>query len=116
MNEGIGLRQICDWACMLHAQRDLPGKEEIALLLKSFGLEKAARVFGALAVRYLGLSIEVLPIVYQQKDIQTADWLLNDVWQGGNFGQYDEERKKDQKVIGKENGILFHVHLVVAVS
>lgn len=97
LNEGIGLRQICDWACMLHAQRDLPGKEEIALLLKSFGLEKAARVFGALAVRYLGLSIEVLPIVYQQKDIQTADWLLNDVWQGGNFGQYDEERKKRPK-------------------
>lgn len=94
LNEGIGLRQICDWACMLQAQRNLPGREDTAHLLKTFGLEKAARVFGALAVSYLGLSKETLPIAFQNKDLPKAQWLLNDVWQGGNFGQYDQNRKK----------------------
>lgn len=97
LNEGIGLRQICDWACMLHAQRNLPGKEDIAHLLKSFGLEKAARVFGALAVCFLGLPQEDLPIAYRKKDIPTAEWLLNDIWQGGNFGHYDQERQNRPK-------------------
>lgn len=97
LNEGIGLRQICDWACMLHAQRNLPGKEDVARLLRSFGLEKAARVFGALAVCFLGLPKEDLPIAYREKDISTAEWLLNDIWEGGNFGHYDRERQKRPK-------------------
>lgn len=94
LDEGIGLRQICDWACMLHAQRDLPGKEETTALLKSLGLEKAARAFGVIVVRYLGLSAEHLPVPFQAADIHTAEWLLTDIWAGGNFGKHNAGQSK----------------------
>lgn len=97
LNEGVGLRQVCDWACMLHAQRQLPGCEETARLLKAFGMEKAARVFGVIAVRYLGLPPEDLPIAYKEQDIATGEWLLNDIWQGGNFGRHNQNYKQRPK-------------------
>lgn len=107
LNEGIGLRQVCDWVCMLHAQRQLSGREETARLLKAFGIQKAARVFGVIAVRYLGLSAEDLPIAYREHDIAIGDWLLNDIWQGGNFGQYDTRRKQRPKGYWKSKWYTF---------
>ena len=94
LDEGIGLRQICDWACMLYAQRDMPGREETAALLKALGLEKAARVFGAIVVCYLGLPAEHLPVPFQKADIKTAEWLLSDIWAGGNFGKHNAAQPK----------------------
>lgn len=88
LNEGVGLRQVCDWACMLTAQKDEPGKEETAELLRSFGIEKAAKVFGALICEFMGVEKCVLPIEYEERDIETAKWLLEDIWEGGNFGQH----------------------------
>lgn len=97
LNEGIGLRQVCDWACMLHAQNQLPGKEETAKLLKEFGMEQAARAFGVIAVLYLGLQPEALPIAYGKQDLSIGNWLLNDIWQGGNFGKYSSQIQKRPK-------------------
>lgn len=31
------------------------------------------------------------------KDIETGEWLLNDIWQGGNFGQHNQNRKQRPK-------------------
>ena len=54
-------------------------------------------IFGVVAVNYLGLPMEDLPIPYTQKDIETGEWLLNDIWQGGNFGQHNQNRKQRPK-------------------
>lgn len=97
LNEGIGLRQVCDWANILHTQKDNIDLKEIANLLQKWGLSKAAKVFGVVAVNYLGLPMEELPIPYTQKDIETGEWLLNDIWQGGNFGQHNQNRKQRPK-------------------
>lgn len=97
LNEGIGLRQVCDWANMLHAHREEIDHKEIAKLLQQWGLSKAARVFGVVAVNYLGLPMEDLPIPYTKKDLETGEWLFNDIWQGGNFGKFDQNRKQRPK-------------------
>ena len=72
LNEGIGLRQVCDWANILHTQKDNIDLKEIANLLQKWGLSKAAKVFGVVAVNYLGLPMEELPIPYTQKEIGRA--------------------------------------------
>lgn len=97
LNEGIGLRQVCDWANILHAQKEEIDLKDTAKLLEEWGLSKAARIFGVVAVNYLGLPIQELPISYTEKDLQTGEWLLNDIWQGGNFGKYDQMRKNRPK-------------------
>lgn len=97
LNEGIGLRQVCDWAMMLHAHREEIDRKEVAKLLQQWGLSKAARVFGVVAVNYLGLPKEELPIPYTEENLKTGEWLLGDIWQGGNFGQHDKQRKQRPK-------------------
>ncbi|MEL5896404.1 nucleotidyltransferase family protein [Bacteroides sp. GD17] len=97
LNEGIGLRQVCDWANLLHARREEIDRKKTAKLLRQWGLSKAARVFGVVAVRYLGLPAEDLPIAYTEKDLKTGEWLFNDIWQGGNFGRYTTKIKQRPK-------------------
>lgn len=97
LNEGIGLRQVCDWANILHARKEEIDREETAKLLQQWGLDKAARVFGVVAVNYLGLPKEELPIPYTTKDLETGEWLFSNIWQGGNFGQHDQERRQRPK-------------------
>lgn len=88
LNEGVGLRQVCDWACMLMAQKNEPGKDETAELIRDFGIEKAAKVFGALICEFMGVDKAAIPVSYGKHDIETAKWLLEDIWEGGNFGQH----------------------------
>lgn len=88
LNEGVGLRQVCDWACMLTAQKNEPGKNKTAELIRDFGIEKAAKVFGALICEFMGVDKAVIPVSYGKHDIETAKWLLEDIWEGGNFGQH----------------------------
>lgn len=92
LNEGIGLRQVCDWAVLLHTCRDRLDLPAVAHLIRSYGLARAARIFGAVCVHYLGLPPASLPIPYYNKDIPTARWLMDDIWRNGNFGQYDTDR------------------------
>lgn len=86
LNEGIGMRQVCDWACLLHAHHSDEELREVARLIRSFGLTRAARLFGALLMKQLDFPAEWLPIPCSPKDFAKADWLLQDIWTGGNFG------------------------------
>lgn len=86
LNEGIGMRQVCDWACLLHAHHTDDELREVARLLRCFGLTRAARLFGALLVRQLDFPAEWLPVPCGPKDFAKAEWLLQDIWAGGNFG------------------------------
>lgn len=97
LNEGIGLRQICDWACLLHHHQDTLDKDAVRKLLHEYGLEKAAKIFGIVAVEYLGLPAECLPISYESSDVPTGEWLMNDIWQEGNFGKFNANKKRRPK-------------------
>lgn len=97
LNEGVGLRQICDWSCLLHAHKEDLDRKRLLALLDGVGLLKAARAFGAISVRFLGLSPDALPFVLTEKDEQLGEWLLGDVLEGGNFGWYYKDKEKRPK-------------------
>ena len=94
LNEGIGLRHLCDWACHVAKHCSPEEKEEAARLLRRYGLQRPARIFGALAVQQLGIPFESLPIPFTAKDQKNARFLLAEIWEGGNFGRYDERTGK----------------------
>lgn len=97
LNEGIGLRQVCDWTCLLHYHKETLDKEAVRKLLRDYGLEKAARIFGVVSVKYLGLQAECLPVAYKPEDKATGEWLMNDIWQEGNFGRFNTNKKRRPK-------------------
>ena len=101
LNEGIGLRHLCDWAChVAHCSPD--ERAESARLLRRYGLARPARIFGVLAVGELGFPADSLPIPFAAKDRENARFLLAEIWEGGNFGRYDE--RAGQRPAGRWSG------------
>lgn len=99
---GIGFRQLCDWCRLLHTERQNINYLRLRHELFRLGLLHAALVFRDLAVNYLGLSPDDLPIVLYPTDDKPmalyaanlrihkkAKELLDEIFATGNFGQYD---------------------------
>lgn len=94
MGYGVGLRQIIDWTLLLYNKKDQIDSEVVKSLLKKLGLIKAARIFGVLAVKYIGLPKEYLIIPYSYSDEKLAEKLLDDIWHNGNFGFSGTRKRK----------------------
>ncbi|MCC2600018.1 nucleotidyltransferase family protein [Sphingobacterium sp. FBM7-1] len=92
---GIGLRQICDAAILYHAYSKVIDSEQLRLMYKNAGILKWVHVLHAVLVKYIGLPKEDLPFPYP--DNLASDWMMEEVWNSGNFGFYDE-RYLDGKV------------------
>lgn len=97
LNEGVGLRQVCDWVCLLHAQQEKLDSHTINVLLQGTGMFKAAKAFGILAVTWLGFPEKKLPFQLDEHDMKRGSLLLEHIFQSGNFGKYDPNRKKRPK-------------------
>ncbi len=80
-SSGIGLRQMCDWAVTVYAQRDRIGDAELALL-NQCGLLQFAKVSTKACVKYLGLP--ALPWC-EDADDDLCDALMSDILDAGNF-------------------------------
>lgn len=88
---GIGLRQICDWCRLLWMYRD---SIDVALLeqrLRKMGLMSEWKVFGAFAVNYLGMPLDVEALLLDgEKELgeyrTKADRICSFVMEVGNFG------------------------------
>lgn len=93
LSGGIGLRQLCDWTCLLHTSSDKLNKAEVVRLLKGVGLLQAAKAVGAIVTKHLGLPIDELPFTLDEIDEQRGEWLLADILQGGNFGFHGSFRR-----------------------
>lgn len=85
--EGIGLRQICDWCRLLWTYRD---SIDVALLesrLRMMRVMTEWKVFAGLAVEYLGMPVEAMPLYsadkrWKRKAVKVMDFVL----ETGNFG------------------------------
>ena len=60
--EGMSLRQVCDWCRLLWTYRDSLNHGKLESWIKKAGLMDEWRAFAALAVEYLGLSKEAIPL------------------------------------------------------
>ena len=60
--EGMNLRQICDWCRLLWTYRDSLNQELLEKRIRKAGLMKEWKAFAALAVEYLGMPVEAMPL------------------------------------------------------
>lgn len=86
-NGGIGLRQVCDWCRLLWTYRN---KINIVLLeerVRKMGVRSEWRSFASLAVYYLGMPIDSMPLYSPSKKWKRkASSILNIILKTGNFG------------------------------
>lgn len=86
INEGIGLRQLCDVAMALVALHGQTDPQELAVLSRRWSIYKWNQLLYALLVKYLGLPQEYLPFPARYN----PDRLMDEIWASGNFGHGDE--------------------------
>lgn len=84
---GIGLRQICDWCRLLWTFRDSLSSELLLHRLSSMGALGEWRAFAALAVDYLGMPADVMPLYCDERRWRRkAAQILKLVFRTGNMG------------------------------
>ncbi len=89
VNEGIGLRQMCDFALYLNKNGATISAEELRKALDIYHIRPWTELCLSYCLRHLGLSKECLPypIYIEEKD---TEMLHQDILQTGNFGIMDD--------------------------
>ena len=99
--EGLGLRQICDWCRLLWTYKDSLNYELLESRIRKAGLMSEWKAFAALAVDYLGMPVESMPL-FNENDKNNPKWhkkaerILEFVLESGNFG-HNRDRSYFQK-------------------
>lgn len=93
LEAGIGLRQVCDLALFLDRHYEEVDKERLNGYLKDLELEKVARSLGCIMVNDLGLAVEKVPF---GTDDSYADFILEEIFEGGNFGKKKTGYRNDK--------------------
>ena len=100
--EGIGLRQICDWCRLLWTYRDSLNHELLEYRIHDAGLMSEWKVFAALAVDWLGMPIEAMPMYLGDKKwSKKAERIIDFVLECGNFGHNRNYKRSKNHIIGK---------------
>lgn len=92
--EGVGLRQLCDYALMLHHKREEIEHEELLQRLDTLLLTRAYRVFGYICIHYLGMPSDALMLKPSVKDMRLAHCVMADCLSGGNFGHAESNHRR----------------------
>lgn len=99
---GLGLRQLCDWARVLHTNRDLIDRGLLAQRLKDMRTTNEWEAFVAFLVKYIGLPEEDAPLYSHDSEVR-ADKIWKFIRMVGNFGKKRKrrDRSKDPYLIRK---------------
>lgn len=88
LREGIGLRQFCDLAVFLQRySEEIKGRhsrKEIQRLIDGCGISDVAAAVGHILHSELNLPTEHIPFRTSENG---AELIMEDIWQGGNFGK-----------------------------
>ena len=94
---GVSLRQICDWSRLLWIYKDQLNVVLLENRLRNVGLISEWRAFAALAVNYLGMPVEAMPLYDADKKWSNkAEMIISFIMKGGKW-----ERFKDTFTVGK---------------
>ena len=97
IREGVSLRQLCDWAVVLHHYKDEINKKELVKILSELDLTKAYKAFGCILIADLGLPASEFPFELSDNDRKWHDRILEDIFKGGNFGKLRHQARKKWK-------------------
>ena len=85
--EGVGLRQICDWCRLMWTYKESLNYELLESRIQRAGLMSEWKAFGALAVDYLGMPVEAMPLYSDStKWKKKAGRIMEFVLKSGNMG------------------------------
>ena len=85
--EGIGLRQICDWCRLLWKYRSEIDVKLLEQRISKAGLMSEWKAFAALAVDWLGMPVDAMPLYSSDKKWRRkAEQIMAFVLECGNFG------------------------------
>jgi len=105
--EGIGLRQICDWCRLLWTYKDSLDCGLLESRLRKIGLMSEWRVFAAYAVDYLGMPQDAMPLYSSDKKWLKKAKRINDfVMEVGNFG-HNRAQKIRGSLVGRKAASLW---------
>ena len=97
--EGVGFRQICDWTMLLHKCHSQVDVEKLGKMLKELRMERIWQEFGRLAVNYLGLPADELPLAPANlAPTRKTSKLLKHIFISGNFGRFDANGRDHSEV------------------
>ena len=97
--EGVGFRQICDWVMLLHRCHAQVDVDQLAKKLKELKMENIWAEFGRLAVNYLGLPADELPLAPKNlAPTRKTAKLLGHIFISGNFGRFDANGRDHSEV------------------
>lgn len=89
ISDGIGCRQLSDWAIYLHKFHDQIDRQELMKDLEAFRFLRVWQIFGCIAVHQLGLAKEKFPFYTDKFRDVSQKVILKDILLSGNFGRYD---------------------------
>ena len=98
IDEGIGLRHICDWACYVNKTQNEPFWQELLELFQKIGILTYAKVITKISSMYFHIDC---PEWANGADEQLCKDVIKDVLKGGNFGRKDKLRSKSSLMIAK---------------
>lgn len=101
---GIGLRHICDWIRLLWTYRESIDVELLKKRLVLMGLMAEWRAFGSLAVEFLDMPKEAMPLYLKsKKNTRRANRILRIIFETGNMGHNRDNsyRNKHSLFTGK---------------
>ena len=97
--EGVGFRQICDWVMLLHRCHSQVEVQLLSRKLKELRMESIWAEFGRLAVNYLGLPADELPLAPANlAPTRRTHKLLQHIFISGNFGRFDANGRDHSQV------------------
>lgn len=87
MAVGVGFRQLCDSARICYQYHEYIDGKKLEQVYRKIGIYRWIQVLHRVLVEELGMPETYLP--FPLSDSGDARW-MKDVWEGGNFGFYDE--------------------------
>ena len=85
--EGLGLRQVIDYAMFLHACADKIDWVKHDEYLHKMRMERAWRIFTCICVKYLGLPLPSQVEPFSHREILWSERMMDDIMRVGNFGR-----------------------------
>lgn len=93
IREGVSLRQLCDWAIVLHHYKNEIDRNKLADILCHLDITRGYKAFGCILVDEIGLPEGDFPIEIKEDDRQWKEKILHDIFKGGNFGKHNHKAK-----------------------
>jgi hypothetical protein len=88
---GVTVRQMCDWCRLLWTYKDSLNHKVLERRIERAGLKSEWKAFGRLAVDYLGMPMEAMPLYSKdEKWSRKADKIIAYILKGGEWRKYKD--------------------------